>query len=1285
MGCKSCLFMLFFLPSNLSTLTPLFLALTSFCCRRVYSPKGRSVQNIVWPPIPDEKPELPTASPLYFPPSSLLHVHLKDTLESKTEADCQPWDIDDINIVMEQEPKMSICSAEVTSITGRNSTTECTEILTETLDTQLLVESILQKRPRSPPPLNKDISVEATIRIPESDIKSSTKLTQTSVEVTKKDSGEIPTVFTSNTLEYEKKSPSPKIVNSVPRKWESPLLTALKTVPDNSSDRDPFSNIPSKRPSSALASALTVAPTAPFTPTPQTTTEPVPLPEYTEPYLPPERSILLCKTDLKEEPFKEQPPPPYSPFVKALQIAPERPYSPVPEKPLRKKKQKEDPFLKDLPKPERELTMREALAVAPETPCAPLISEISVKFDNIKSLDAAHQKIRIQQDSINLQKPLKPATLPASFQVPIVSPPKPFISNFPPVSDQLKLKTEIEKQNTEQLITYSDNDTNAEQVDKPSHQIPSEKEQKMQDCIQEIIERQKENVVYKKPLPLTSSLRPADALPLYQVNLSENVEMELLMLEKQEILKKSSSKQQSAIEQQQFLNKPTITVQEEDKSVCQQPSRKPVIMIQPEDSQHLSQKAAFQPVVEDRPPSVSFSPRPRPITPSMINKPAPALPYYQANLVAQQYPAPGTNLFDPMSPSISRSPSPCPEPRSTSPFRPSSAVRAKSPAAGPPPSPLMSRDTLPTPKSLKVEQAKKSLTSYIPQHKEKMDFIEQQQNVTSQSTLIKDVDVEVSQSFNEKPSNVNKTDICSFYPGERECYKEDVIQKTKDGEERISKAFASSSASAHQEYVTADATTKVTQQQNLQHLEQSSSSESKSVQQLSDGKVQVERKKTVTEEFERTQKSKVVQIEKNIGTKCSFRNVNVSAIEEQQGIIGLHVTNPQPIVSPFISAEKNPVASIKQPAPSPKPQIQSQPNQQNLAYSASHTQPQLEPNALVNQKPKPFNPYSKATSSSTHSVSKPNIPVPHTGVGGGRQAGAVGVAPKRGRGVLNAAVLGSRIPLCGHCHSYVRYLKSLLLLICCLATNKYMNKFYLFLLLFLRFFLEHVCAVYSNKGRSETECDNKFSTTKRDSLLYNEINISIPSSSPEMNSLSPKEQNDKLAFNNRQNLLTEIRNYTPKIKTSSFLASKLSPSSIVLSGPCSPKNSFHICPQTSSTEKSTLITSFIPYSYNNNDVINEINLPDHLSFTNKINNESHNDVTTNKNNKTHQFDGMQPVCCVCCMKITRYIVPHCIKQNRVLTILLLFTEVRLSQLWEKFGALNISFVQHRSVDVPFKI
>lgn len=152
---------------------------------------------------------------------------------------------------------------------------------------------------------------------------------------------------------------------------------------------------------------------------------------------------------------------------------------------------------------------------------------------------------------------------------------------------------------------------------------------------------------------------------------------------------------------------------------------------------------------------------------------------------------------------------------------------------------------------------------------------------------------------------------------------------------------------------------------------------------------------------------------------------------------------------------------------------------------------------------------------------------------------------------------------------------------------------------------------------------------------YNQINVTIPSSSPEMSSLSPRKRDDELVLNSRQNLLAEIRNFTPKLKTSDYPSVKQS-QYVISSGPCSPKNSTQIiCPQNSSTTHSTLMKNFIPYNCNNNSIINETNIPDNLSFANKLNGNHGEDLYTNKNSKDGLFNGKQPVCCVCNMKITR--------------------------------------------------
>lgn len=183
----------------------------------------------------------------------------------------------------------------------------------------------------------------------------------------------------------------------------------------------------------------------------------------------------------------------------------------------------------------------------------------------------------------------------------------------------------------------------------------------------------------------------------------------------------------------------------------------------------------------------------------------------------------------------------------------------------------------------------------------------------------------------------------------------------------------------------------------------------------------------------------------------------------------------------------------------------------------------------------------------------------------------------------------------------------------------------------MRLFLEHVSEVIPNQFSGETDHNDSYPVAKLDAF-YDEINITIPSSPEIYNSLQKNEE-DELILNKRHNLLTEIRNYTPKVKTG-CIVSKLSPC-LISSGPCSPKNASHICPQNSSTKESSLMKKFIPYSYNNNNIVNELNIPDNLSFTNKIINGINEDVATNRNNKTHVFNGKQPICCVCNVKITR--------------------------------------------------
>lgn len=181
----------------------------------------------------------------------------------------------------------------------------------------------------------------------------------------------------------------------------------------------------------------------------------------------------------------------------------------------------------------------------------------------------------------------------------------------------------------------------------------------------------------------------------------------------------------------------------------------------------------------------------------------------------------------------------------------------------------------------------------------------------------------------------------------------------------------------------------------------------------------------------------------------------------------------------------------------------------------------------------------------------------------------------------------------------------------------------------MRLFLEHASDVSTNATNGKIDKDDNIDIPNLTFPFYNQIKIAVPSPPPEMNALLPEKQTNELAFNNKQNILIEnktfrtddkISNYFPKVSTSAFISSNL----------YTPRNSSHIIyPQNSITKHN----SVIPYTYNN--IINEINTPDHLSFANKINNEFQGDAPTNKNNRSHLFHGKQTFCCVCRVKITR--------------------------------------------------
>ncbi|XP_056638350.1 PDZ and LIM domain protein Zasp isoform X2 [Diorhabda sublineata] len=976
-----------------------------------YSPSSVQVtENIVWPP-PQEEPEVPTACPLFYPPPSQIEQKIiKKRKEKELEADEYCSEIEEINTMAQYSQGLY---SQFSS--RRKSTEECREALTETLDTQLLVENIVKRN--TPPSLTQDVAINIPNKPPspqklEDNTESCPK---SEFCCQKEDSCDLkrPTEFSPNTFERI----TPSIDNAVPLKWESPLTQAIRTT---SPDKDTFASIPTKYSSSALVSALSVAPSEPFIPS-GTHKEAVPLPEETEPYFPPERPVL--------------PPEQYG-CIDGDSSAP----------PIRKKfKNPNDKLLEDLPKPQQKLSMLAALTTAPERPYSP--------FTESNPAQNTNKVQETPRSKADVNRPLKPDVLPPSFEMQKKEPKPP--SYYPPSVLYEKTKAEESEEHREESNTKKTTTIQRETVQNPEliqivldenqksgHNIapifhgfscsfqnkgdisqfsvdvrttppilsppPTEpviktietrpgfvqretvteektekqqtvkkfeqvqKQQKIVQRIEDSVAKQAEEAVPVKAAPQVALKKPKQ-LPQYQVELSAEAESELILLEK---------KRQAELRLQEQMREETkksteATMQDSTKVLS---SQKPIIKVETENDK-----------VKVNPPIDSFSSRPGATTPSRIGNKSPLLPYYQANLVPQPMSARHSNIFDPRSPAVSRSPSPLPGgiDRGTSPTR----GRAISPAPGPPENPLKSSKPLPNPETIRIDQARDSLTQYLPEYQFKRDMIEELQGIHASQQSEPNPQMYTSsvqtQSF---PISQQQVTSCQHVQNF-------ALEKT----DRLEAQRLEKSVSKFGDTVMS---TSVDEQLRQAHLEQLRKSQSESVERSADGLTQVQRKKVVTEEYERSQKEVNIQIEKHLSTtdskKYPFTSVNVPALEPSNA--KRHITDPQRTVpsqkSQFAATAQNIISTPAQTLAS------------NAASSA--TKHVYAPSTIA--------PLKHVTPPSTSK--KPNVPSvsqPDTGAGSGKQAAGVKVAPRRGRGVLNpAAIGGARIPLCGSCNMQVR-------------------------------------------------------------------------------------------------------------------------------------------------------------------------------------------------------------------------------------------------------------------------
>ncbi|KAK9888915.1 hypothetical protein WA026_001136 [Henosepilachna vigintioctopunctata] len=945
-------------------------------------------------------------------------------------------------------------------ISGRRSATECVEMIAETVERQRLVENIMGTRTAPPP--------QASLIIP--------PVEQIQSECTLKESKESECVRSVETSKSEQLTKT-KIENPVPKKWESQMLKALTISVDDSSisnkftefsstetsnvekistsevtstsehTETSFSDIPSKKTSSALGSALSVAPVEPFNPTKSSGLEIVPLPEETVPYLPPD--------DLFAIPIKK---------------------SEDTEKTKYRKKKKDslEDLIEELPKPQEKLSMLAALTTAPERSFTPTLLKTTTEETEESTKESTERSESKNFKTTEKREIIKESMVLPQFldtQQEIDKTPSPeylplfkgFTCSFQNKTEHSQFNVEItteppvrkrtEKTSTvpneigtsrttevKELIT-TETTENKELVEKSSTR--KDKKTKSTESEQRQNEEKKsKNVVYKKPVQMIS-LRKPETLPQYQKSVRDNAEADIFMMERMEKakLKKEQEKQnkekkpvstaqltQSTQEQvisQKYQAQQMEAIQKENlrqsketvKVVC------PDIKIQ--DQKIYSSENSFRPVSDTH--ISSNIPRSRPITPSMINKPPPVIPYYQVNLVAQEYGPPSINLLDPRSPAISRSPSPLPgRSRIAESYENISSINVKTAVQGPPNNPLH-EVPIPTKEYFKVEEAKEHLHSFIPKYIEKIDSSTDSQfsdkYIVSKKEETPVINVESARRI-EEVSTCTENQTTDF-----------KLQ------EKLSRETVDSQKEETRKHLTSDmeSLTKISEKSHCEKSEGFKKVENKTVELSADASVQIQRKKTVTEEVEHSHKAKEILIEKNTTryNQGSFRNVRNPEVDSQH-VVGLHITSPNPIKSPFI---KKTATSISEKSKNVNENVQQMKHSvetekhKDLCGKQVHYAPKFNASILTQQNPvpeliekkveesKPSTPLRHVDppgSSKTNQKINPNVPPSGVGASGGRQSGAIGVAPKRGRGVLNAAQLGGRIPLCGHCHGQIR-------------------------------------------------------------------------------------------------------------------------------------------------------------------------------------------------------------------------------------------------------------------------
>lgn len=856
--------------------------------------------------------------------------------------------------------EMSMYSREVINVTERPTAVETIKTAAET---QMLVESVLQDRSKSlshclKPKVDVQTEPLSTLTCQELQHNSIRNVPRvvTSVCVCtntccKSDKGELcescPMRDVKAPKEYQK-CKAESIESSVPKRYGSPVITGVSVTINNPRKikqvtKDLSTEKSDKNIVSTSSSASATNAKEPFVPVYATHPQKaISFPEESKPYLPPEKStVQRLKPDVRSQPKQQND----TPLTSALRIAPNQPFTPI-ERPAsgKKKKPKEDPLLTDLPKPRQWMSMVSALTIAPDRPYSPFTTESSAikqTFNTDISTEEIHKISETQQQIIQSSVCNETMLMKSNLQPKGCDKSKPV--NADKEISRKHAPPDLKSMHDYEVDCSVKRSSISAQVVVDSHKnkelssntkiiddglkysmIKQEETNKVNQCRgkpddsypKTPIEKQSEEILLKKPLELTEYLQKREYLPQYQLllNYDETIELphhknikKLLPNDKRKDLKQMKSS---------------------DLLTCNQSVGGKISTTRLQREETTSSHVLFEPVKEYK--SSHSSLRPQSLTPSIINKPAPVIPYYQENLVATQKPAPETNTFDPKSPHISRSPSPC--------FN-----RVSSPAPGPPPNPLQTNESIHkfTKQNWDTKQAKESILEYIPQYREKVD--------------------------------------------RKEAYKD---SENLDSEIFLTKAMQNRNTSL--EFHRDIPTTGVMTQQNtsLKNDESFYSSE-----------------KLVCNSKRLTSEKSSLQLSDHT---CQYvKNHDIT----KSGTSTINPANSECTTLSSLPTKKDNVQckSVKQ----------SQPSSNIKSYHKNVPAP------LINSKCNVACSDSLLTTTTpVISLSVPTVTQPNIGTVGGRQSGAIGVAPKRGRGVLNVGgLIGSRTPLCGHCRTQIRYLE----------------------------------------------------------------------------------------------------------------------------------------------------------------------------------------------------------------------------------------------------------------------